>query len=83
MADTIRLPIKFYQDHQARDLPAPVALNRTKRHVDVAADDPALPELISDARHYADPVGFDPHIQRTVCRSAQALLRAAKQQGVA
>lgn len=81
MADLMRLPVKFYDDHQERDLDTPVAVRRTKRHVYVDPADPALPELVGDARYYADPVGFDPHIQRTVCRSAQALLRAVQDQG--
>lgn len=78
---TIKIPAAFYFDHQWRDLPTPEAVKETKRNVWVRADDPALPELRSDAEYYADPDGFDPGIQRTVCRSARALLRALDREG--
>lgn len=70
------IPTKFFRDHRDRDLPTPaIAKSLAKRYV-IARDDPALPELIADAEYYADPVGFDPLVQQTVCRAAQALLRA-------
>lgn len=56
----IRLPWRFYTDHLERELPTPKEHERSnKRHVWVRADDPALPELLSDARYYADPYGPD------------------------
>lgn len=60
---TILLPVRFYDDHAERDLPTPVTLKRTGRHVTVALNDPALPELLADALHYADrdgPTAGDP-----------------------
>lgn len=77
---TIRLPRMFYDDHWSRDLPTPEAVHENTRSVWVWVDDPDLPELLNDARHYADPVGFDPDIQRTICRAASRLLEAHRRQ---
>lgn len=56
----IRLPWRFYTDHLERGLPTPAEHERSNaRHVWVRADDPALPELLDDARYYADPHGPD------------------------
>ena len=74
MSDTLRLPATFYDDHEARDLPTPVALKRTARHVVVAADDAALAELASDAQHYASEYG--PSEPRGIKAAARACLRA-------
>lgn len=72
--DTIRIPRTFYVDHQERDLPTPVAIHEIVRHVWIDRNDPALPELIDDARHYADPTATDaPGWLRL---AARALLRS-------
>lgn len=76
MEGAVKIPKTFYEDHKWRDLPTPEAVKETKRNVWVRPDDPALPELRNDAEYYADTQGFDPSTQRTVCRSAKALLRA-------
>ncbi|WP_299821260.1 hypothetical protein [uncultured Jannaschia sp.] len=50
----IRIPRVFLDDHEAHDLPTP-AIRKTERYHDrIRADDPALPELIPDARHDAE-----------------------------
>lgn len=49
----ILIPRLFYQDHCERGLPAPVDHGKSKRHALIDADDPALPELLSDARFYS------------------------------
>lgn len=51
--DLLRLPRSFFDDHEARDLPTPDVQRKNKVHVWVRRDDPALPELINDAQHYA------------------------------
>lgn len=76
MNDLIRIPLAFYDDHQARDLDTPEMVKRTKRHGYIRADDPALPELLDDARHYAHPYGPDTPGLRT---AAKALIRAIEQ----
>lgn len=78
---TVRVPHAFLFDHEARDLPTPEVVRETKSHVWVRRDAPELPELVSDARYYADPTGFDPYVQRTLCRSARALLAALERAG--
>jgi hypothetical protein len=54
MTDTVRIPRVFYIDHRERDLPTPIAIGETSRHVIIDRADPALSDLIDDARHYAD-----------------------------
>jgi hypothetical protein len=49
----IRIPLRFYLDHQERDLYTPVNYSKAKSYVVIDSDDEALPELISDAEHYA------------------------------
>lgn len=59
-AKLIRLPWKFWEDHGERALPTPKEVPPSnKRHLWVRRDDPALTELLSDARYYADPYGPD------------------------
>lgn len=50
---TVRLPARFYDDHDARDLPSGVVVKRLAREVDVQLDREALDDLRSDAEHYA------------------------------
>ena len=53
----IRIPTKFFIDHEERALPTPVVVTETKRHFWINSDDPALGELLDDAKHYAHPYG--------------------------
>ena len=56
--NAIRIPRRFADDHAERDLPTPTLTPAGARHYMVNADDPALPELLADARHYSDPDVF-------------------------
>jgi len=76
--DLLRLPRSFYDDHAARDLPTPKAVRENARFVYVRRDDPDLPELVDDARYYADPEGFDEETRRVV-NAAKRLLAAIKE----
>ena len=76
MASTlVRIPRKFYEDHDERCLPTPVAHRTTTRHVFVDINDPLLPELLDDAEYYADERGICPEV-RGICRSAKATAKA-------
>ena len=79
MTATVKIPAGFYRDHEDRDLPTPVAIRETRTHVVIACDDPALPELLDDARHYAGD-GTDAHW--TIVRSAKALVAAIERECV-
>ncbi|WP_299654299.1 hypothetical protein [uncultured Jannaschia sp.] len=76
----IRIPRVFLDDHEARDLPTPVIRKTERYHDRIGADDPALPELVSDARHDAEG-GIDtrafPHLFGLVA-SARATLHAIR-----
>lgn len=71
----VRLPRYFYDDHEARALPTPTAQRLTSRNVWVRRDDPNLPELVDDARHYATDVDSAPV---GIIIAAQAVLRAVE-----
>lgn len=68
-----RYPRTFYDDHRDRDLPTPAVLRETTRHVWLDTEHPDMPELLSDARFYANPYGPDTPGLR---RSALAFLKA-------
>lgn len=74
--DLVRIPARFYEDHESRDLPTPVALIRTRRHVWIDPADPAVPELLNDAQYYVDPAGPDAEGLAGLKASARATLRA-------
>lgn len=57
--DVLAVPAKFYDDHGDRALPTPAEIRRAGRRVYIAANDPAIPDLLSDAKFYADPWGPD------------------------
>lgn len=80
MPNLIRLPLVFYDDHEARDLDTPEAVKRTGSHVWVRDNDPALPELLSDARYYADPFGPDMSLgfKSSARATINAIQKAAK-----
>ena len=50
----VKIPRAFFDDHEERDLPTPVVQHRTKNGILIRRDDPAVPELINDAEHYAN-----------------------------
>jgi hypothetical protein len=72
----IKLPTAFFIDHQERDLDTPAVVKRTRTHVFVRADDPAIPELLDDARHYSDSAAFMDRAYFGLCMSARATERA-------
>lgn len=89
MTATIRIPKVFYDDCVECDSPTPVIVKATKAHYFVSLEhaDPDFPELdsvgtwadfTSRAEYYADPLGFDEHVMRTIVPSARATLRAIK-----
>lgn len=43
---------RFYEDHAERNLPTPAEVPGPKGKVSFQLDDPATPELLSDAEHY-------------------------------
>lgn len=50
---TVTLPLRFYFDHVARDLPSGRLISRTDRTVRVELDRDAYLDLLSDAQHYS------------------------------
>ena len=56
----VRVPKKFFSDHEERECePFCEPVKRSSRFVWLLSNDPGLPELLSDARHYADEWGPD------------------------
>ena len=53
----VRIPRRFLDDHEERDLDTPEIVKSTKAHYWIRKDDPALPELVNDAEYYIDPLG--------------------------
>lgn len=74
----IRIPKRFLDDHLERDLLTPEILRETSTHYFIASGDPAMGELIDDARHYANSLDEAP---RGIVLSARATLRAIRQAG--
>lgn len=73
---TVRVPARFYDDHDERSCePECTPVKSTKSHVWISLDDPGLPELLDDARHYACPGQFD-YEYRGLVRSAEATVKA-------
>lgn len=61
---TIRVPAKFFDDHEERECePFCTPVKRTSRFVWLRPDDEGLDELLDDARHYSDddggPFGYE------------------------
>lgn len=74
----IRIPQRFLIDHEERDLPTPEVYKVTKRHFWIDLDDPAVAELLDDARFYSHPDG--PDLQPDgLANAARALVRALEQ----
>ncbi len=74
----VRLPWYFSQDHLDRSLPTPEWHKVSKRHVWVDLRDPAMGELLDDARFYCDPYGpgAEDREYRGLRASAKATVRA-------
>jgi len=71
----VRIPKRFFDDHRDRDLPIPAVVKFTQKHYWINSADPAIEELLDDARFYADPDG--PDLQpEGLANAARALLRA-------
>lgn len=76
---SVRIPRAFYDDHVWRDLPAPPIVRATARHYWIERDHPALPELLSDARHHvSEAMYFDPP-RPDLASSARATARALEE----
>ena len=72
MANTYKIPKRFYDDHvQCCDLPAPAIIRETKAHyfIDVAETN-EMAELRSNATFYADGLVDEPNL----VKAARALL---------
>ena len=81
LAATIRVPAKFFADHEDRDCePYCEPVKRSSRFVWLRPNDPGLDELLDDARHYAEPEQFSDWAQdpygRSIVRSAAATVAA-------
>jgi hypothetical protein len=71
----IRIPTRFFNDHSERDLPTPQIIGHKSGGYLICSDDPALPELIDDAKYYADVNGPDA-APAGLKGAAKALLKA-------
>jgi hypothetical protein len=81
MAQTIKIPDRFIDDHFDRCLPTPEDIGSFKNHSLFSVDDPALPELLSDAEHYAvmtERHGRHDCMPRGLVASAAATVRAIR-----
>lgn len=75
MENWVRIPTRFFEDHYARALPTPEIQHGNKTYYWIKKDDPAVGDLISDARYYADKTG-GPDCGPNLRPSALALLKA-------
>jgi hypothetical protein len=75
----IRIPCRFFVDHAERELPTPIILRETPRHVWIDTDDPAFAELMDDAKHYAHRDGPD-QCPPGIITGAKALLKTVAKQ---
>ncbi|MFA6134698.1 MAG: hypothetical protein WC869_11850 [Phycisphaerae bacterium] len=73
-SNTYCVPKGFITDHRERDLPTPRVVQETTWAYCIRRDDPALPELLDDARYYAHPDG--PDMAPGIRRAAKSLLAA-------
>jgi hypothetical protein len=75
--ETVRVPAAFFDDHESRDCePYCEPVKRAGRYVWLRLDDPGLEELLSDARHYADPTWTLDSCYFGLKRSAVATVKA-------
>lgn len=83
MNDLIKIPKRFIVDHEERDLSTPIVVRTTKSHYFISKNDPACPELLSDAAFYADDgIDADTPELRGLVVSAKATAKALKDAGV-
>ena len=66
---TVRIPRRFYEDHEWRDLPTPPAVRGTVHHVWIDPSHPDTTELANDAAYYAHEYG--PEIEDSHGRNLQ------------
>lgn len=81
MTRTIRIPARFIDDHFERGLATPEDTSASDRYAVIRADDPAVPELLSDAEHYAamtERRGRYDCMPRGMVASAKATVRAIR-----
>lgn len=72
----VRIPRRFYDDHQARDLSTPEIVRESARHYWIDLDDSAASELLSDARYYASEAMYMDPPRPGLAASARATVRA-------
>ena len=72
----VRIPQRFLDDHAERDLDTPRIVRASKTHYWVERDDPAVPELLDDARYYAASSGRMVSHVFGLCASARATIKA-------
>ena len=82
---TVRVPAKFFDDHEERDCePYCTPVKRSSRFVWLRPDDEGLDELLDDARHYAEPDQFgewgreNSGIVRSAAATVAAIVTARK-----
>lgn len=82
-AETIRVPAKFFDDHEERECePFCSPVKRSSRYVWLRPDDEGLGELLDDARHYSDddggPFGYEgcAAMRRSAAATVEAIERA-------
>jgi hypothetical protein len=75
----LRLPRKFYEDHEERDLPSGTVLSRTQKRVLIEADQDTVDEILSDAKYYSNEWGPD-CIERSLKVSALNTVKAILKQ---
>jgi len=74
---TVRVPAAFFEDHESRDCePYCEPVKKSGCYVWLRLDDPGLEELLSDARHYADPAWTLDPCYFGLKRSAVATVKA-------
>lgn len=76
---SVRIPRRFYEDHQFRELPTPPPVKETKRHVWIDPAHPDVPELLSDARFHASEAMYMDPPRPGLASSARATVRALTQ----
>lgn len=81
----IVLPRRFFDDRAERDLPMPAVLAVTAKGVSVSADDPALPDYLSDADFYSSIVDMSGDVSllglQSSARASAKRLRAVLDRG--
>lgn len=77
MDGLIRVPARFFNDHEDRECePFCEPVKRSRQYVWLRNDDAGLDELLDDARHYADPTWVMESCYFGLKRSAVATVAA-------